>query len=93
MRAKTIRSSDITNPTTGETGLGMMSADAPFGRAGTTIAHGDHVYHGSGGPYEIQVLTRESTLARLIRRPIPDSAVTEEDKDFFRADRLENAGD
>jgi len=83
----------ITNPTTGETGMGMVSATAPFSREGTTVARGDYLYNGSGGAYEIQVFTRDGTLRRLVRRPIPRPAVTEQDMDLFREDWLEDAND
>ena len=94
LQSESIReSTTITNPTTGETGRGMMSSSAPFGLSGTTTARGDFLYHGTGGSYEIQQFTREGALARLIRRPIPNPAVTESDKDLFREDWLEDAGD
>lgn len=83
----------ITNPTTGETGHGMVSASAPFGHIGTTTAHGDFLYHGTGRSYEVQVFTSAGTLARLIRRLIPNPAVTDQDVEQFRKDWLEGTND
>jgi hypothetical protein len=82
-----------TDPATGEAYGRMLISQAPFGRRASTVAHGSHVYYGSGSSYEIQVFNKAGRLERIIRRPIPNPPVTERDKELFRADWLENNGD
>jgi hypothetical protein len=62
----------------------QVATDAPFGRGASTLALGDHVYHASGDSYEIQVFTKEGTLERIIRRPIPNPPVTARDRELFQ---------
>jgi hypothetical protein len=63
-----------------------VAADAPFGRQGSTLAFGDHVYHGSSDTYEIRVFDSHGTLERIIRRPIPNAPVTGSDMEAFKQD-------
>ena len=69
------------------TGVGYSSAVAaspPFGRHASTIASGHYMYHASSDSYEIQVYSKDGTLERLIRRPIPNAPVTAADRNEFR---------
>ncbi len=75
----------------GATVFGVSTA-APFGRFASTLAAGDHVYHGSSDSYEIQVFTKEGTLERIIRRPVPNSPVTAQDRALFRDEFLAGQG-
>ncbi len=82
-----------TNPQLNRASSRTIMAFAPFGRVGQTIAAGDFLYHGSGDTYEIQVFSKDGALQRIIRRPMPNSPVTEGDKELFRDDWLEDGGD
>lgn len=62
-----------------------VAADAPFGRVGSTVAFGNHVYHGSSDTYEIRIYGSSGSLERVVRRPIPNQPVTSSDKEAFKA--------
>ncbi len=66
---------------------------SPFSRAASTIALGDCLYHGSSDSYEIQVYSKEGTLKRIMRRPIPNPPVTARDRELFRDYWLEDNGE
>jgi hypothetical protein len=53
-----------------------IATGRPFGRAPVEVAGGDRWYYGSGDRYEIEVRTEDGTLARLLRRPVPNRSVT-----------------
>lgn len=82
-----------TDPATGAGYASIVGSGAPFGRSASVIAHGNHVYYGSSNSYEIQVFTKEGKLERLIRRPIPNPPVTQQDRERFRDDWLEGGSD
>jgi hypothetical protein len=61
-----------------------VAADAPFGRVGSTVAFGNHVYHGSSDTYEIRIYHLSGSLERIVRRPIPNQPVTSSDVGAFK---------
>ena len=61
-----------------------LLASAPFGRSSSLAVHGDRVFVGVNDTYEIRVLGTDGTLETLIRRPIMNPAVAEEDVAGYR---------
>ena len=81
------------DPSTGVAYQSGIFSDAPFGRAATTVAFGDNLYHGSSETYEIRVISKTGSLSRIIRRPIPNPPVTERDREEFRDYFVEDGDD
>lgn len=73
----------------GKQGELTFSTSAPFGREATVIASGERLYFGSSDRYEIEIRTSDGRLERLIRRPIPNPPVTDEERETFHASQRE----
>lgn len=56
---------------------------APYGLHAYMLAAADLLYYGSSDTYEIELRAADGTLRRLIRRPIPNPPVTEEEVEEF----------
>jgi hypothetical protein len=65
----------------------------PFAKAPSAWASEDRFYYGSGDRYEIAVYDSLATLIMLIRRPIPNRAVTPEHVETYKSDTMAGAPD
>jgi len=69
----------------GHQGELTYSTSAPFGRSSSVVAVGDRLFFGSSDVYEIAVCTETGRLQRLIRRPVTNAPITQEEKDEYQA--------
>lgn len=72
----------------GTDGERTFSSEAPYGRESTVVPRGTQVFFGSSDSWEIQILARDGTLEKIIRRPIPNSSLTSEESAAY-FERLE----
>lgn len=73
----------------GKQGELTFSTSAPFGREATVLASGTRLYYGASDRYEIEIRTSDGRLERMIRRPIPNPPVTDEEVEAFDASQRE----
>jgi hypothetical protein len=64
----------------------------PFGRNPRLAAWGDGFYYGSSDTFELGFYTADGSLRHLIRKAQSNIAVTPEDVERYKHDRLESAG-
>jgi len=64
---------------------------APFGRWASTNVSGNRLYYASSETYDVQVFDSAGRLERIIRRRVPNRAVTSRDIEAFKAEFLEGS--
>jgi len=67
----------------------ITSLPRPFGLESQQDVAGNLLYFGAGDSYEIQVFASDGTLERIMRRPVANAGVTQEEADAYRDRVLE----
>jgi len=76
-----------------EGGTMMRTRDTPFGRDLSIAAFGEEVYAGDTGSYEIQAVSMDGAVRRIIRRDWRNPAVTDAMVEALREEELREAED
>ncbi len=81
------------DPATGVAYSNAVATSAPFGRDASIFVSRDCFYYGLNDTYEIQVYSKSGKLTHIYRRPVPNSPVTERDKDRYREEFVGDSDD